>query len=127
MRFNRIKFLLLFVSTLFIAACDNTLDVTDNWSETPVVYGLLNPNTPVNYIRLQRAYLGEGNAYLMGQNPDSIYYDTNLVSVRLLRNKNNVVIDTIAMQVVTTIEKEEGVFVEAPHVLYGCYKRISPD
>lgn len=119
--------LLLFSVVLLFSSCDNTLDINDEWTETPVVYGLLNPNSSVNYIRLQRAFLGEGNAYLMGQNPDSIYYDTNLVSLRLFRYKNDFLIDTIKLSPVTTIEKEEGVFVDAPHFMYGCFKRLIND
>lgn len=112
---------------LFIAACNNDLDITDDWKETPVVYSLLNPSSSTNYIRLQRAYLGEGNAYLMGQNSDSLYFDTNLVSVRVVRVKNFTPLDTFHLPVVTNIKKDEGVFSDAPHFLYQLNGRIFND
>lgn len=112
---------------LFLAACSNDLDLTDDWTDTPVVYSLLNPSSTTNFVRLQRAYLGEGNAYLMGQNSDSLYYDTNRVSVQLIRVKNNAALDTFQLAVTTSVEKAEGVFSEQPHFLYVCNSRLYPD
>ena len=115
------------IALLFLTGCSNDLDITDDWTDTPVVYALLNPSTTTNFVRLQRAYLGEGNAYLMGQHSDSLYYDTNKVSVHLTRVKNNLALDTFQLGVTTQVQKAEGVFSEQPHFLYLCNKRLFPD
>lgn len=120
------------ISGLFLAGCSNELDINDDWKETPVAYALLNPASPKNYIRLQRAYLGEGNAYLMGQYSDSLYFDTNQVSVRVVRignNSNNLdqVLDTLYCPVTTDVAKAEGVFSDAPHYLYEMNSRAFSD
>ena len=123
------RFLRALTASLLIvfAGCDNELDITDDWRETPVVYSLLNPNTSQNYIRLQRAYLGEGNAYLMGQYSDSLYFDTNRVSVRVIRVKTTGAFDTVYCPVTTDIRKDEGVFADAPHFLYEYTGRLFSD
>lgn len=65
--------LFLSVSTVFYG-CNNELDIIDDYRETPVIYGLLNLSDSIQYVRVQKAYLGEGNALLMAQYSDSIYY-----------------------------------------------------
>lgn len=120
------------IISLFAGSCNNDLDIIDDWKETPVVYGLLNPASTVNYVRLQRAYLGEGNAYLMGQHSDSLYFDTNRVSVRVVRVGNtgsniNKPLDTLYCPVTTDVRKDEGVFSDAPHYLYKMNSRAFYD
>ncbi len=68
--------LLLFTTVFF--SCDNELDVTDDWKETTVIYGLLNPKDTVHIIKINKAFLGEGNAYMMAKEPDSTYYGDEL-------------------------------------------------
>ena len=95
-------FLLLgFVISLLIASCDNTLDILDDYKETPIVYGLLNKNDTVNYIRLQKGFLGAGNALLMAQYSDSIYYDTSEVDVHIYSIINGQQTDTIILKTIS--------------------------
>ena len=67
-------------AVLAFAACDNTLDVTAPWEETPVLFALLNPTEDTNYVRIGRAYLGSEGPDGGAQQPDSLYY-TNLTVV----------------------------------------------
>ncbi|CAN5521983.1 hypothetical protein BH11BAC2_BH11BAC2_17770 [soil metagenome] len=115
-RFLTIIYGLLFFITL--SGCNNDLDLIDDYRETPVIYGVLNPTDSTQYIRVQRAYLGPGNALLMAQVTDSIYYDTNLISVSIERYKNATLDTTWVLHPTTSINKEEGLFVDAPHLLY---------
>lgn len=104
---------------LLLSACDNTLDLIDDYRETPVVYGLLNEKDTVHFVRVQKAYLGEGNAYLMGQNSDSIYYDTADIRLYLDEFKNGLFQKTYSFQPRFDIVKQEGVFVDKPHIVYA--------
>jgi len=63
-----------------IWSCNNDLDVNDNWKEVPVVYGLMDPQDAVHYFKITKAFLGDGNALLMAQIPDSSYYGPELTA-----------------------------------------------
>ena len=69
-------FLLFSLVALTIVACENDVDLLEEYQEIPVIYGLIDPSVKTHMVRVQRAFLGEGNALLMAQNPDSILYDT---------------------------------------------------
>ncbi len=49
------------------SACSTKLDVTGNYKETMVVYGLLDQSQPKQYIKVNKAFLGEGNAFSYAQ------------------------------------------------------------
>ncbi|MFM2157292.1 MAG: hypothetical protein RL516_2041, partial [Bacteroidota bacterium] len=97
---------------LLISSCDNSLDILDEYKETPIVYGLLNKNDTVHYVRIQKGFLGEGNALLMAQYTDSIYYDTSEVEVTIYSLINGQQTDTILLKPTFSKQKEEGLFTD---------------
>lgn len=79
---------------LGFSSCKNEINIAAPWKETVVVYGLLDPGAPINYLRIQKAFLDpDGNAFQFTQNPDSIY-PSNL-AVKLFVRLNGNIIDTI--------------------------------
>ena len=111
---------------LFLTSCENDLEVIGEWKEIAVVYGLLDPAANTNYVRVEKAFLGEGNAFIMAQQHDSIYYD-NTLSVVLERRKNGQLLSTILMERDTTVIKEPGTFSADKHVLYKTSEKIFSD
>jgi hypothetical protein len=77
---------LLLLCCLF--GCTTDFPTITPYKETMVIYGLLNPNDPVQYIRISKAFLGEGNALVMAKQPDSIYYG-DILDVKLERYDAN--------------------------------------
>ncbi|MCW5907145.1 MAG: hypothetical protein KIS94_04745 [Chitinophagales bacterium] len=71
------------VALLFITGCKQDFDLTADYKETPVVYALLNGSETVHYIRIQKGFLIDGNAYNATGIADSIYYKDSL-TVRLI-------------------------------------------
>jgi hypothetical protein len=106
---------------LLISSCDNSLDILDEYKETPIVYGLLNKNDTVHYVRIQKGFLGEGNALLMAQYADSIYYDTSEVELNVYSVINGQQTDTILLKPNYSKEKEEGLFTDEKHRLYQLF------
>lgn len=105
----------------FGTGCDNTLDVTADWKEIPVIYGLLNPSASANFIRINRAYLNEtGDAVQFAQEPDSIYFKD--LTVQLIEYRNNQELNTINLELVNgdslSLAKDTGVFANSPNYLY---------
>jgi hypothetical protein len=118
-RFN-IYFLL--SCLLVVQSCDNDFNVIDDYRSTTVVYSLLNFRDSSQYVRVQRSYLGEGNAYLMAQVADSIYQDTNHLVVTLQKFMNGQPVDSfIQFKVATGFQKEEGLFSNYPHIIYKSF------
>ena len=63
-------------------SCSNDFDLVDTWKDIPIVYGLLNVNDSVQYIRVEKAFLDEEtSALVIAQEPDSLYYGN--ISVEL--------------------------------------------
>ena len=63
--------------------CKNDIDINAPWLETPVVFGLLDANSNVQYIRIQKTYQNSisQNTQQGAQYPDSLYFDSLVVKV----------------------------------------------
>jgi predicted Rdx family selenoprotein len=112
-----ILFVLAAFSALMFTSCDNELDVTAEYKEIGVIYALINPSDSVHYFRIQKAFLGEGDATVMAQEPDSTYYP-DILNVTLERVKNGAVLETIQLTRFIGPDKEEGEFPSSPNILY---------
>lgn len=92
-----------------LSACSTDLAVIGDYKETMVIYGLLDQSQPVQYIKINKAFLGEGNAFEYAQVQDSVQY-VNSLSVVLKRIKNGATLSTYTLSPDNTIAKESGVF-----------------
>jgi hypothetical protein len=110
-------FWILIPATLIFQGCDNTIELEAPYREIGVVYGLINPSDSIHYIRIQKAFLGKGNALEMAQVPDSTYYP-DVLDARLERVKNGSVLETITLDRFEGWNKEEGTFPTTPNILY---------
>lgn len=86
-----------------ISSCSTDFQVIEEWKETMVIYGVLNPNDSAHYVKVTKAFLGEGDAFVMAQNPDSLYYDPEKLVVTLTEVETGF-IDTL--DPVTNIPKD---------------------
>jgi hypothetical protein len=117
MNFKNLIVAVLAAGGLLFSACSNDIDLTAEFKETAVIYGLLNPLDTVHYIRIQKAFLGDGNALVMSQNPDSVYYP-DILDVQLQRIKNGVNISSFSLSRFVGPQKEPGTFPVTPNILY---------
>ncbi|MEW6469501.1 MAG: hypothetical protein AB1458_11275 [Bacteroidota bacterium] len=114
----RTKFLLgALTAGLIFSSCSNDFDVTEEWKETMVIVGLLNQSDSVQYIKINKAYLGEGDALVMGGVYDSINY-ANSLTVVLNEITNNVVTNSFTLVRDTGTVKPAGIFAYPNQVLY---------
>ncbi len=103
-------FLLSAAAVLLLNSCKNDLDVTADWKETIVVYGLLNPNDTAQYIKINKAFLGEGNALQYAQVFDSTNYTHNEINAVIQKLLFGTVVQTIQLKMDTLIPKDLGIF-----------------
>ncbi|MDX2002185.1 MAG: DUF4249 family protein [Chitinophagales bacterium] len=102
--------------TLMLAACSTDLDVAADYEEVMVVYGLLDPKEPVQYIRVQKAYLDQERSALdFSDNPDSLFYPIEDLSVKLVKISNG---DTISLSPIKVARDGNGDFGLDSNIIY---------
>lgn len=100
--------LLLSPVLLLLSACETDFDVTADWKEIAVVYGILNKDDATHYIRINKAYLGDADAFVMGAENDSINF-SNLTVKMYEMTESNAITDSFLLDT-TYITLENGIF-----------------
>ena len=108
------------VGLLLVSSCNNELDLTTEWEDIPVVYGLLSIQDTTHYVRVEKAFLDpEISALELAQVADSIYYGPE-VTVSLRRESTG---ETFQMERINGedigLSRDPGVFANAPNILYA--------
>ena len=102
---------------LVLLSCDQEIDINDDWEDVGVVYGLLNPNANVNWVRIERGYLGTEPASASFHQPDSLYYDTLQVFLYGI-DQDGDTIDTRTLIKDQSINLDSGLFTTEDYRLY---------
>lgn len=106
------------IALLGITACSNDLDLTTDWEDIPVVYGLLSRQDTAHYIKIQKAFLDpERSALDIAMIPDSLYYENLQVEVEHLKSGKIYTLTRVDGNL-EGFEKEGGIFSDAPNYLY---------
>ena len=111
------RFLLLaFLTITVFSGCDNEIELTADYKTIPIIYAFVDPDADSNFIRVEKAFLGEGNAIELANNPDSIFFED--VTVMLTRADNQ----TFELERIdgNTIgrPRQDGLFAGTPNWLY---------
>ena len=69
---------------LCFTSCNEEIQLSGEFQETAVVYGLLDVSDNVHMIKITRAFVGPGNSLEIANNPDSVSY-THLTLPTILR------------------------------------------
>jgi len=102
---NRLNALLLILSIPFIwMSCDKDVKILDDYKDITIVYGLLNPDDSISYLRIERAFLTNGDIYQSAQIADSNLYPYKL-DVKVKSGNQTITFDTV-----TIFNKNEGIF-----------------
>lgn len=74
--------------SILLFSCSTDFDITADWQETAIVYGLLNPDDSLQYIRVEKVFLDENTSALqLAQISDSLYFQDSIKVT--LRRANN--------------------------------------
>ncbi len=107
-----------FACALWLASCSNDFEVAAPWKDIPVVYGLLNIDDAVHYIRVERAFLDpERDAFEIARIPDSIYYTNAVVKLLKVNTGQEFTLGRVDGNLVG-LPRDSGVFAESPNWLY---------
>jgi hypothetical protein len=110
---NLSKYTLIFLSICCLGACKNDIEINAPWQEIPVVYGLLDVNQTVQYVRIQKAYqnsidLTTAEGAKIG---DSLYFKD--ITVKLKNSYSEVTLTKV-----DTFSKDAGFFASDANFLY---------
>jgi len=118
---------------LLFNSCKNDLKIIAPYKEIPQVHAILTPQNPMQMIRINKIFLGEGNANDMALVPDSINYKAGELTVMLERFVNG---SKVAAELSTgktelyfrdsLIQTEPGAFSTTQRV-YLCNDRLFSD
>lgn len=111
--------------SFLVASCNNELDLTADFKDIPVVYGVLSQQDTAHYIRVEKAFIDdEINAFLLAEDPANLYYED--LEVRLVRLSDGT---SYPMTRVNGTDEgypraEGGIFVTDPNYLYKVKESI---
>jgi len=117
------KYLFLSILILLsISSCETDFDVNANWQDVTIVYGLIDPNEEIQLVKINKAYLGEGDAIEMAAISDSTNYNPSDIRVTLYRIKEISFnqYDTLSSVILndTILEKDDGLFSIDNNIIY---------
>ena len=116
------KTLLVLITLASIVSCDNDLDIIAEWKDIPVVYGILNAQDSVHYIKLNKTFLGQGDVMSMAQEFDSLHYNQEEVGLRLIEYRRSggqyIESKSIEMEPTFNSDKPDGIFSAPDQIIY---------
>ncbi|MDP1621449.1 MAG: hypothetical protein Q8M08_03830 [Bacteroidales bacterium] len=106
MRFLRFMALLSLLLPV-VLSCNKDLNVNAEWRDITVVYGLLDQSRDTTFIKITKAFLGEGDALQFSKVPDSSTYPDKL-DVWLVVYSQAALIDSLRCDTITIHNKQAG-------------------
>ena len=97
------------VGLLFMVSCKSDFEVNDKWQDTPSVFCILDKSQNMQYVKVNKCFLGNIPASEMASVSDSLFYDCD-VQVKLHRKQGNTILKTWTFRAVDSIPKESGYF-----------------
>lgn len=114
--------ILLIITIILLSACGNDLTIQAPYNDIPVVYSILNQNDSVHYVRLEKSFAGEMNAFDMAAIPDSIYYPD--AEVKIEKWRDGEFREEIIFNEVDTISRDSGIFAYKTNRVFAARARL---
>ncbi len=117
MKYISLIFLSIILGLIF-SSCSTDVNVNGDWEDYPVVYCVLDHSKEVQYVKINKSFLGPVPASEMAQISDSLfYYDANVV-IKELRN-GYATGRSWQFEAVDTIQKDDGYFASDKNTIYA--------
>lgn len=109
-------FYLISILTVLLTSCKEEIDPSLDGKTTAVVYGLLDQNDTIHYIKINKAFSGTGDANETALIPDSSYFKT--VSATIKEYQNGALKRTWTLRDTIVSNKEAGAFYGPEQKIY---------
>ena len=106
-----IRSLLLLTCAATVVGCSTDLDINAPYKENTVVYSLLNMRDTIHYVKINKAFLGEGNAFDYAQVQDSNEYrNEDITRAMVFRKTNGQRVDSFPLRDTLVAGRDPGLF-----------------
>ncbi len=109
-----LEFLVIVISIIVFTSCDKEIKINDDYKDITIVYGLIDPLDSISYLRIEKAFLSDGDIFQAAQVADSNIYSYKL-DVKILDDQGS---EIVVFDTVTVFNKEEGVFYAPVMMVY---------
>ena len=106
----------LFATTALLFSCNTDFSVNGEYEERPIVHAIIDANDTIHYFKINKTFLGDGNALEFAQVPDSSYFNSVEGTITELVNGNEVRQFTLRDTIIEN--KSEGVFYAPEQKIY---------
>ena len=110
--------LLFLLFSVAFSSCETDFNVNADWEEVTVVFGLLDQSQDRQYIRINKAFLGNESAYVMASVSDSLNYNPDSLEVKIEKLSTSGVVLKSIILTDTIMEKEDGYFATDNNIIY---------
>jgi hypothetical protein len=122
------RFTSLLVLVSILAGCSTDVDINAPYKNITVVYGLLNMRDPIHMVKVNKAFLGEGDAYDFALIPDSNEWGPGAISnAKVYRILNNATIDSFPLYDTLITNREPGTFYSPDQHLFYFRENFTED
>jgi len=118
------RLFLLFLAPGLFVSCETDFKVIADYKEVAIVYGLLNQNDSIHYLRINKAFLGDGNALTYAQVADSSSFG-NDIDVVLIETTVSGIENEIQLSDTILFAKDTGVFYSPAQSFYYVKAKFS--
>ncbi len=124
---HRLPVFYLLITLLLLAySCEESFDLNAPYKDITVIYGMIDPGEDTTFVKINKAFLGEGDVMEMVLIEDSSIYKNDLqASIEELENGS--VINTYALDTITLTNKEEGLFYNPYQLVYYAPFQVIPE
>ena len=112
---NKMKQTLLLLTAAFVVvfgfnSCKEDIQLSGNFTETAVVYGLLDQSESIHMIKITRAFIGPGNSLEISKIPDSSYFPNVSATVTERLSNGSIGREWVLYDSIVDTKETDGVF-----------------
>jgi hypothetical protein len=116
---NKLLFSVLVLLMIGVSSCETDIDVNAEYKDTPVIYGMISPEDTVHYIKINKTFIGKGNALELAANANNFNYAAGELDVVVEEyNQSNLVKSYVLIRTENEVPKDPGIFDNSTNVLY---------
>ena len=105
---------------LFLFGCSTDLEINAPYKNITIVYGLMSTKdaSDVHFVKINKAFLGDGDAFVFAQVRDSNEYRNDELLARVEQLSNGQVVNTWTLNDTVITDREPGTFYSPDQTLY---------
>lgn len=126
MKFKYFSAITIILATLF-NGCKTDVDVIAPYREMAVVYGLLDVSQPIQYVKINKVFLGKGDAYAMAQVPDSSNFNPDDMNIVMEKYSGSNFIESFPLFDTIIPDANPGDFSKEKNIIYATRQPLQSD